>query len=341
MWFFKNKEKDLSPLRKFVSVRMEAIGGQGANSAGKILAEAAVLRSGFTGNHFSSFGSEKRGTPVRSFVRYATNGQPIRSASFIRNPDVLVILHESLIHSHPEILEGANEGTHVLLNSGHEPNKVSFPKGSRFTSLHVVDASEIARKLKCGINAVILGALADLCWEIHASDLEATLRDYFSSRNKANAAHNLEGYRRGRDQVRSYSFDPSKSFDEPTSLKLPEMGWANAPIGGVIVNPGNSILKDHSSSRKGTVPRLIKEICFNCGYCDMVCPDFCFVWSVESGEPKLQGIDYQYCKGCEKCTMVCPVEALVPTLEEALTPEEKKTKLFYSNLASEGNENED
>jgi pyruvate ferredoxin oxidoreductase gamma subunit len=68
---------------------MEAIGGQGANSAGKVLAEAAVLGMGFTGNHFSSFGSEKRGTPVRSFVRFSPVGKEIRSASSIRHPDLL------------------------------------------------------------------------------------------------------------------------------------------------------------------------------------------------------------------------------------------------------------
>ena len=58
MWF--QKKKEIKPNRPFVSIRMEAIGGQGANSAGKILAEAAVLGMGYTGNHFSSFGSEKR-----------------------------------------------------------------------------------------------------------------------------------------------------------------------------------------------------------------------------------------------------------------------------------------
>lgn len=59
MWIFGKKPKAELP-RKSVSVRMESIGGLGAHSAGKILAEAAVLGLGYTGNHFSSFGSEKK-----------------------------------------------------------------------------------------------------------------------------------------------------------------------------------------------------------------------------------------------------------------------------------------
>ena len=47
---------------------MEAIGGFGANLAGQILAKAAVLGAGFYGVNFSSYGTEKRGTPVRSLI---------------------------------------------------------------------------------------------------------------------------------------------------------------------------------------------------------------------------------------------------------------------------------
>jgi len=45
-------------------IRFESIGGLGAHLAGKILAEAVVLRQGLNGAHFSSYGSEKKGTPV-------------------------------------------------------------------------------------------------------------------------------------------------------------------------------------------------------------------------------------------------------------------------------------
>ncbi|HET9232910.1 MAG TPA: 2-oxoacid:acceptor oxidoreductase family protein, partial [Candidatus Eisenbacteria bacterium] len=54
---------------RFFELRFESIGGLGAHAAGQILASAAVLKMGMNGSHFSSYGSEKKGSLVRSFVR--------------------------------------------------------------------------------------------------------------------------------------------------------------------------------------------------------------------------------------------------------------------------------
>jgi len=100
----------------------------------------------------------------------------------------------------------------------------------------------------------------------------------------------------------------------------PALGYMNAPIGGVIVNPGNTVLKDLSAGRLGMIPFLIKEKCTNCGECEMTCPDFCFTWQMgkdKAGKEKpiLQGINYQYCKGCMKCIRICKFKALVEDSE--------------------------
>lgn len=104
-------------------------------------------------------------------------------------------------------------------------------------------------------------------------------------------------------------------------------------MGGIITNPGNMILKDHSVSRKGEAPQLIKELCFHCGYCDAVCPDLCFVWEKDSqGQAKLQGIDYQFCKSCGKCVEACPASALVSTPENEIPEEEKNAHSLLKKL---------
>ena len=51
--------------------------GRTAVSANDTL-EAAVLGCGLNGSHFSSYGSEKKGSPVRSFVRLCPAGRAIR-----------------------------------------------------------------------------------------------------------------------------------------------------------------------------------------------------------------------------------------------------------------------
>lgn len=331
MWLFKKTRRLEVPSRISVSIRMEAVGGQGANSAGKIVAEAAVLRAGNTGNHFSSFGSEKRGTPVRSFVRFSTEKKPIRSASFIEHPDILVIFHESLMDSHPEILEGVTDHTDIIISSEDPPEKIRFPAGKTCRNVMTVPAVNLARKMGCGQNAVLLGALSALCPEVTTMDLRTTLKDYFSEKGEQVVNANLKGFDAGVEGLRWGVFSYSQASKESAENPLPEMGWLNSPIGGVITNPGNSVLKDHSASRKGVAPKFTKELCFNCGYCDMVCPDFCFVWDLtkrENGGAILKGIDYQYCKGCQKCVAVCPAEALKPVLESEITEAERTLKSF-------------
>lgn len=334
MWFFRRKKdtaKTQQTNRALVSIRMEAIGGQGANSAGKILAEAAVLKMGYTGNHFSSFGSEKRGTPVKSNVRFATDQRPIRTASAISKPDILVIFHEYLLFSHPEILNGADQNTDIIINSVKKPEDLLFPVGSIFKTITTVDATTLATNYKCGLNAILLGVVAELCPEVKKEFIESTMRSYFSSLPEKILNKNLKAFNEASKYSRTEEMRIEQSILPIHEDVLPQMGWLNAPLGGIVVNPGNSILKNHSASRKGVAPQFNSEICFNCGFCDMVCPDFCFVWDIDPKgieKPQLKGIDYQYCKGCQKCITVCPVEALVPVSEVLLKAEEKSQKLF-------------
>ncbi|MGE5086394.1 MAG: 2-oxoacid:acceptor oxidoreductase family protein [Bacillota bacterium] len=335
MWFWsskKNEHKSYSgPPRKTVSVRMEAIGGQGANSAGKILAEAAVLGKGFTGNHFSSFGSEKRGSPVRSFVRFSPDKKVIRSASFIRKPDVLVVFHESLMETHPEIFEGVGLETDIVVNSSKAPRALNFPQSAVFGRVTTIDATDLALKYKCGLNAIMLGAMCSSVYEIEPEQVIQAMNHFFAQLSAEARQANLDGFMAGQEKVQQTYYRTDQSSEEVGHSVLPVMGYLNAPLGGLIANPGNTVLKDNSASRKGIVPKFLSEVCFHCGYCDMVCPDYCFVWKKDpTGKepPKLQGIDYQYCKGCQKCVVACPVQALVPVLENEVPEEERQQHLF-------------
>lgn len=338
MWFWGSKKAEnkshksySGPSRGIVSIRMEAIGGQGANSAGKILAEAAVLGKGFTGNHFSSFGSEKRGSLVRSFVRFSTEKKAIRSASFIRKPDVLVIFHEFLLSTHSEIFEGVGPETDIVVNSEKDPKDLVFPVGVVFGRVSTIAATELALKLKCGLNAIMLGALCSSVYEVEPFFIEQALESFFTKLPLEARKANLAGFAAGQTELRQTYFREIQSVTNRNQSALPVMGYLNAPIGGLITNPGNTVLKDNRASRKGIAPLFLQEICFNCGYCDMVCPDFCFVWEKDptgKSSPKLMGIDYQYCKGCQKCVVACPVQALVPALESEIPQQNKEQKLF-------------
>ncbi len=83
----------------FFGIRFESIGGLGAHLAGKILAGAGVLRQGLNGAHFSSYGSEKKGTPVKSFVRFCPADRELRNSSPIESPQLVAVFHEALARS--------------------------------------------------------------------------------------------------------------------------------------------------------------------------------------------------------------------------------------------------
>lgn len=246
----------------------------------------------------------------------------------------MVIFHESLLQTHPECLEGITAHTDLLINSTKHPDEILFPEGFKVRKFATIDATNLALKHQCGMNAIMLGAMTHFCYEVDADTLLKTFLKFFSRLSVELQKNNSKGFWSGQKKTKDYLFDESQATIPAVEAVLPKMGWENAPLGGVILNPGNTILKDNSASRKGLLPKFIPEICYNCGYCDMVCPDFCFVWDLKSKEvPVLKGIDYQYCKGCQKCVTACPVQALVAVSEIEISESEKKLRLFQQAVA--------
>src|SRR5512136_1792011 len=72
----------------FFGIRLESIGGLGAHLAGQLLAEVGVLRLGLNGSHFSSYGSEKKGTPVKSYIRFCQPDRSVRTNSPVERPHI-------------------------------------------------------------------------------------------------------------------------------------------------------------------------------------------------------------------------------------------------------------
>ena len=89
-------------------------------------------------------------------------------------------------------------------------------------------------------------------------------------------------------------------------------GWKDIPIGGVIVEPGNSDTYETGSWRTYR-PIHNKEKCTNCLRCWILCPDSAII--VKEG--KVTGIDYKHCKGCGLCASECPdkIKAIEMILE--------------------------
>ena len=78
--------------------------------------------------------------------------------------------------------------------------------------------------------------------------------------------------------------------------------WKEIPIGGLIIDAGNSKACETGSWRAFR-PVLNLENCTQCLLCWLYCPDV----SIKVQEGSLKGIDYEHCKGCGLCAEVCPV----------------------------------
>ncbi|MEK7871088.1 MAG: 2-oxoacid:acceptor oxidoreductase family protein, partial [Nitrospirota bacterium] len=107
----------------YYEIRMESIGGLGANLAGKMLAEAGILEQGFNGSAFSSYGSEKKGSPVKAFIRFCDPDADVRINSPIVEPHLLVIFHENLIKI-PSTLDVISGKTCLIINTKKSPEDI-------------------------------------------------------------------------------------------------------------------------------------------------------------------------------------------------------------------------
>ncbi len=302
----------------FYEIRLESIGGLGAHLAGKMLAEAGVLGLGLNGSHFSSYGSEKKGSPVKSFVRLGES-ELLRDSSPIEQPHLIGVFHENLIKT-VDVANGLRPDGVIIVNTTKSPQQMKEILKIKSGTVATVDALGISVDEKTRVNTAILGAIFRLAYFLNPEAIKNVIKDVFEEKYPHLVEANLRTFDRGYNEVK---FEVYKALDsELPKFKRPEslLGYETQPIGGVIINPGNSILKDLSSSRQGFLPSFEKEKCINCALCDAACPDFCFVWNEEEDKKGnlqmfLQGIDYQYCKGCMKCVEVCPTNALTTIRE--------------------------
>ena len=309
----------------FFGIRFESIGGLGAHLAGQILAEAAVLGCGLNGSHFSSYGSEKKGSPVRSFVRLCPAGRAIRRSDPIERPQVVVVFHEALAHAGTAGLDP--RGT-VVVNTPAGAAELRARLGLRAATVGVVDGLRIAVEESTRVNSAMLGAAARVCGFVDRDTIRSTLAERLGRRYPQLVEANLRTFDRGFEELELEAGEDVEEEARPPDRPVPAYGYLEAAPGGTIHEPGSTAVRDLSVSREGFVPSLDLAACVHCGLCDVVCPDLCFVWETEGDAVRLRGIDYRYCKGCRKCVDTCPTGALTEIREEPGWADEHRVPLF-------------
>lgn len=301
-------------------IRLESIGGLGANLCGKLLGELGAAYLGLNASAFSSYGSEKRGSPVKSYVRYAMPQREILHNSPIERPHLLVLFHHALTKTMP-VTAGVEENAIVVVNTPLSPEETRESLRLHGGTLCTVDALSLAMESHSRVNMILLGAAVKASGFIPLEALEALVTDTLGKKYPALLESNLAGIRQGYGQVICRHFAPDGRFEKvPYQEARRSWGYANAPLGGVNPHSGSTVKNDLSPSRMGYIPLFLPEKCIHCGLCDSTCPDLVFQFTLGElrGKPAMlnRGLDYHHCKGCLRCVDVCPTGALVSGKEQ-------------------------
>ncbi len=175
-----------------IEIRWHARAGQGAVTAAELIAQTALAEGKYI-QAMPEYGPERTGAPLKAYNRVSSD--PIEIHNNITNPDIVIILDDTLIET-TDVLEGIKENGKVLVNTRlckeDMEAKLDAPDG---VEVAVVPATDIA--LDCIgrdiPNAPIAGALAKYTGVIGIENLKDHVEQTFAKKfSEKVVAGNLE-----------------------------------------------------------------------------------------------------------------------------------------------------
>ena len=163
-----------------------ARGGQGAVTAAAVLVEALSKEAKYA-QAFPFFGGERRGAPVRAFLRI--DDKPITTRGQIYQPDCIVVL-DSKLPATINVCEGLKQGGIAVLNAHSNQSNLDF--GVQMLKIGTVDANRIADTIFGSMaipftNFAMLGAFAATTgWVSLPSIIEASYSKFTGNTAKNN-----------------------------------------------------------------------------------------------------------------------------------------------------------
>ncbi|GHU61615.1 pyruvate synthase [Clostridia bacterium] len=125
-----------------IEIRWHGRGGQGAKTAALLLADVA-FEAGLYVQGFPEYGPERMGAPITAYNRL--DETPIRVHSNIYDPDIVVVVDETLIGA-VDVTAGLKSGGKLVVNTGRPAAEVraKFEGVSGDVSIYAVDAADIS-----------------------------------------------------------------------------------------------------------------------------------------------------------------------------------------------------
>ena len=164
-------------MKVMMEFRWHGRGGQGAWTASELLARTALDEGKYI-QSFPEFGPERMGAPVTAFTRISS--EPIRLHCAIYEPDVVVVLDNTLLKTVP-VTAGLNSDGILIINSAEEPGALKEKLKVAKAKVWTVPATEIAlRVLGAPItNTALLGCVAKATNIVSMEGIRKTLGGRF------------------------------------------------------------------------------------------------------------------------------------------------------------------
>jgi 2-oxoacid:acceptor oxidoreductase gamma subunit (pyruvate/2-ketoisovalerate family) len=181
---FELREGTIVTSKSLVEICFHGRGGQGAVTAANLLASAALQDGNKGVQAFPFFGAERRGAPVRAFARIS--GEEIHLRSEIYNPDIVIVLDESIMEL-VDVLKGMKPSGKILINTRKQPKEFDFSK-----QFHVatVDATGIALKYEIlvggipVVNTPILGSVPKILDRVTLASIQQAINSKWTSKKE-------------------------------------------------------------------------------------------------------------------------------------------------------------
>jgi 2-oxoacid:acceptor oxidoreductase gamma subunit (pyruvate/2-ketoisovalerate family) len=172
------REKRFTVKKSMVEFRWHGRGGQGAWTASELLARTALDEGKYI-QSFPEFGPERMGAPVTAFTRIST--EPIRLHCAIYEPDVVVVLDNTLLKTVP-VTAGLNrEDSCLIINSAEEPAALRESLRVDKAQVWTVPATDIALRILGApiTNTALLGCVAKATEIVSLEGIHKTLKGRF------------------------------------------------------------------------------------------------------------------------------------------------------------------
>lgn len=127
-------------MKKNIEIRWHGRGGQGAKTAALLLADVA-FNTGMHVQGFPEYGPERMGAPITAYNRIGES--EIRVHSNIYNPDYVVVVDETLLHS-VDVTQGLSPEGGIIINTAR-PKEELLPLLSGYEgNVYTIDARKVS-----------------------------------------------------------------------------------------------------------------------------------------------------------------------------------------------------